>query len=96
MKRGIDHSFFSSLGLDPPFQGFFRISAKDQTLGGRIVKEGDRVFANIGAANQNVSIPSSPCLTGARFSKHHRTLGQGLCSGHLARALAFPFIYHLR
>jgi hypothetical protein len=45
-----------TLGLDPPFQGFFRVSAKDQTLGGRILKKNDRVFANIGAANKNEKV----------------------------------------
>lgn len=31
------------------------MSAKDQTLGGRVLKKGDLVFADIGTANQNVS-----------------------------------------
>lgn len=44
----------SLVGLDPPFQGFYRISTKDQTLDGVKLKKGDRVFANIGAANQSV------------------------------------------
>jgi hypothetical protein len=41
------------LRLDPPFQGFYRVSTKDQTLDGVKLKKGDRVFANIGAANQS-------------------------------------------
>lgn len=47
---------YEGLRLDPPFQGFFRTSTKDQTFSGRSLKKGDRVFANIGAANQNEKV----------------------------------------
>ncbi|KAL9713581.1 hypothetical protein Ac2012v2_003192 [Leucoagaricus gongylophorus] len=45
-----------SLRLDPPFRGFYRVSTKDQNFGGHAIKKGDRVFVNMGVANQNEKV----------------------------------------
>lgn len=45
---------FLNEGLDPAFQGYYRVATKDQTIGKNELKKGDRVFADIGSANLNV------------------------------------------
>ncbi|KAF9454341.1 linoleate diol synthase [Macrolepiota fuliginosa MF-IS2] len=89
---------YEGLRLDPPFQGFFRISAKDQTLAGQGLKKGDRVFANVGAANQsdkifpqassiNTTRSTSDCLFGDGALKY---LGETLTikiTGEVLRAI---------
>ncbi|KXN87397.1 Psi-producing oxygenase A [Leucoagaricus sp. SymC.cos] len=68
---------YEGLRLDPPFQGFFRISAKDQTLGGHVLKKGDRIFANIGAANQNEKVFAQASLLNPARPSSEAIFGDG-------------------
>ena len=43
-------------GLDPAFRGFYRVSTKDQNIGSHTLKKGDRVFVDMGAANQTKNV----------------------------------------
>ena len=43
-------------GLDAPFQGFYRVSTKDQKIGSHTLKKGDRIFVDMGTANQTEKV----------------------------------------
>ena len=47
---------YEALRLAPPFAGVYRVAAADQSLAGRDLKKGDRVFLDIFAANHKVNL----------------------------------------
>lgn len=46
----------SDVGIDPPFAGFYRVAKKDENVVSLNVKQGERLFLNVAAANMNVSL----------------------------------------
>ena len=47
-------------GLDGPFQGFYRVSTKDQHIGSHALEKGDRIFVDMGTANQTDKVFTRP------------------------------------
>ena len=45
----------SNSGIDPPFAGVYRVAKQDETIASLTVKQGDRLFLDVAAANMNVS-----------------------------------------
>jgi linoleate 10R-lipoxygenase len=43
------------LGIDPPFAGTYRVAKQDESINSLNVKQGERLFLNVAAANMNVS-----------------------------------------
>ncbi|KAF9466079.1 linoleate diol synthase [Collybia nuda] len=70
LKTQLDGYAYEALRIDPPFQGVYRIAAKDQTIGKISVKEGDRVFLNMARANTDESVfTSAQSINVARGTK---------------------------
>ena len=47
--------FTFNLGIDPPFAGVYRVAKRDETIVSLTVKQGERLFLDVAAANMNVS-----------------------------------------
>jgi linoleate 10R-lipoxygenase len=45
----------SNPGIDPPFTGVYRIAKQDDTVASLTIKQGERLFLDVAAANMNVS-----------------------------------------
>ena len=45
----------SNSGIDPPFTGVYRVAKRDETIVSLTVKQGERLFLDVAAANMNVS-----------------------------------------
>jgi linoleate 10R-lipoxygenase len=41
-------------GIDPPFAGVYRIAKQDGTVASLTIKQGERLFLDVAAANMNV------------------------------------------
>ena len=74
---------------DGPTNGLVRVAARDIEIGGKTIKEGQRVFLMINAANRDAEMfPEPDRFDITRKPNRHMTFGQGihLCIGaRLAR-----------
>lgn len=65
----------SDVGIDPPFAGFYRVAKKDENVVSLNVKQGERLFLNVAAANMNVSFRNATqrplCFLHAQFRRMH-------------------------
>lgn len=68
---------YEALRLDPPFRGVYRVSTKDQTLGGQILKQGDRVFADTCAANLSDKVFAQPSVVNTSRPTSDYLFGDG-------------------
>lgn len=75
----IDSAVEEFLRFDGPTNSITRVVATTHTLGGKTLREGDRVFAMINAANRDPRQFDQPhALDLARKPNRHVTFGQGL------------------
>jgi cytochrome P450 len=84
------HATEEFLRMFSPIQGLARTASRDVVLGGRQVREGDRLLLSFAAANRDATVfpdPSEVMLD--RASNPHTSFGMGIhrCAGmHLARS----------
>ena len=85
----IDAAIEEALRWDGPTNGLVRVMARDVEIGGKVLKEGQRVFLMINAANRDGRVFDDPDRFDiARTPNRHMTFGQGIhiCIGaRLAR-----------
>ena len=85
----IDSAIEEVLRWDGPTNGLVRVAAHDIEIGGKTIKEGQRVFLMINAANRDAAMfPEPDRFDITRKPNRHMTFGQGihLCIGaRLAR-----------
>ena len=85
----IDSTIEEVLRWDGPTNGLVRVAARDIEIGGKTIKEGQRVFLMINAANRDAEMfPEPDRFDITRKPNRHMTFGQGihLCIGaRLAR-----------
>jgi hypothetical protein len=77
-------------------QGFYRVSTKDQNVGGVALKKGDRVFADVGAANLNVCGQISEPFDALDLTLCVCNIGQGVLSTFQYRYLTIEICLCLR
>ncbi|KAG6860884.1 hypothetical protein C0995_006439 [Termitomyces sp. Mi166 len=58
-KAPLSGFIYEALRLDPPFQGVYRTATRDHSVGSLSVKEGERVFLDVKAANLDETVFSS-------------------------------------
>jgi len=51
---------YESLRVDPPFNGVFRIAKKSQSIAGKSIAPGDRVFLDLANANLDPNVFANP------------------------------------
>lgn len=80
------------LRFTAPFQFFSRTSREDVSIGGKMIRRGQRVFLIMAAANRDPArFPDPDKLDLSRTDNHHLSFGKGIhfCLGaHLARVEA--------
>jgi linoleate 10R-lipoxygenase len=51
--KALEGLVYEAIRLDPAFQGVYRIATKNQTVGSLTIKQGERLFLNIGGTSKN-------------------------------------------
>lgn len=85
----IDGAIEEVMRWDGPTNGLVRVMARDHEIGGKVLKEGSRVFLMVNSANRDPAVFADPDRFDiTRTPNRHMTFGQGihLCLGaRLAR-----------
>lgn len=69
---------YEALRIDPPFEGVYRISTKDQTIAGQTVNKNDRIFVDIGTANLNEKVFPHPVAVDISRSTKEALFAEGV------------------